>query len=326
MEGARCFGPDGATIAIQAKLVVVGGEARASEFTINVPTVIGRSRSADLNLGNPLVSRQHCEIYEADGVLMVRDLGSLNGTFVGDTRIAEEAPLEPGDLLTIGATTFRAVYESSTATLAGTHDDTPDFELEVAEETHRAPAEIQQTIEADGLGLLEESREAAELQEAPAAEEDDYNFGFLEEGAEGEEELEVLDVAEDEELLELEVADVEAMDELEVAEELEELEVAELETIDELETAEKLEPVEELGAVEDVGEPLELEVADDMEVIDALESIPDESVTAEEVPQVGSNVNSKAAESRAPQVGSADEPQPAKANEDDLNEFFKNLG
>ena len=47
-------------------------------------------------------------------MLMVRDLGSLNGTFVGETRIAEQAmPVKPGDLITVGPVTFRAVYRAS---------------------------------------------------------------------------------------------------------------------------------------------------------------------------------------------------------------------
>ena len=36
-------------------------------------------------------------------MLMVRDLGSLNGTFVGDMRLCEQAmPVKPGDLFTVG--------------------------------------------------------------------------------------------------------------------------------------------------------------------------------------------------------------------------------
>ena len=50
-------------------------------------------------------------MFEANGLLMVRDLGSLNGTFVGETRIAEKAmPVKPGEMLTIGPVTFRAEY------------------------------------------------------------------------------------------------------------------------------------------------------------------------------------------------------------------------
>jgi predicted component of type VI protein secretion system len=91
--------------------VIVGGNVQIRQFDLHLPAVIGRSRGTDLTLGNPLVSRQHCEVFEANGMLMVRDLGSLNGTFVGDTRIAEQAmPVKPGDLFSVGPVTFRAVY------------------------------------------------------------------------------------------------------------------------------------------------------------------------------------------------------------------------
>jgi hypothetical protein len=43
--------------------------------------------------------------------LFVKDLGSLNGTFINNLRIVDEQPLEPGQLLTLGNVTFRAVYE-----------------------------------------------------------------------------------------------------------------------------------------------------------------------------------------------------------------------
>ncbi len=62
-----------------------------------------------MNLTHPLVSRRHCELVEKDGHVLVRDLQSLNGTFVGSDRI-EEAILWPGDLLTVGTVTFRAMY------------------------------------------------------------------------------------------------------------------------------------------------------------------------------------------------------------------------
>ncbi len=95
---------------IQAKLLVVGGEAEAEEISLQLPATVGRSREATINLSHPLVSRQHCELFELDGWLRVRDLESLNGTFVGSQRISEAA-LRPGDLLTVGTVTFRAIYE-----------------------------------------------------------------------------------------------------------------------------------------------------------------------------------------------------------------------
>lgn len=95
---------------MKAKLVVVGGDAKAAEVSLRLPTVIGRGRDVSLTLPHPLVSRRHCEIFESGGQLFVRDLGSLNGTFVGNDRVTE-SPLPPGELLTVGTVTFRAVYE-----------------------------------------------------------------------------------------------------------------------------------------------------------------------------------------------------------------------
>jgi hypothetical protein len=48
---------------------------------------------------------------------MVRDLGSLNGTFVNNQRITE-APLPAGELLTVGTVTFRAMYDAVPAAAA----------------------------------------------------------------------------------------------------------------------------------------------------------------------------------------------------------------
>ena len=99
-------------MSLKAKLVVVGGEVKTAEIKLRLPSTIGRGRGTTIMLPHPLVSRQHCELFETDGKLMVRDLGSLNGTFVNNERITE-SPLAAGELLTVGTVTFRAVYEDA---------------------------------------------------------------------------------------------------------------------------------------------------------------------------------------------------------------------
>jgi predicted component of type VI protein secretion system len=97
---------------LNAKLVVVGGgDAKVSEISLKLPATIGRSRKATVKLPHPLVSRRHCEVFERDGRLFVRDLGSLNGTYVDSHKIDADQALHPDHLLTLGTVTFRAVYE-----------------------------------------------------------------------------------------------------------------------------------------------------------------------------------------------------------------------
>ena len=95
---------------LSAKLTVVGGDAKAAEISLKLPTTIGRGRDVTLTLPHPLVSRQHCEIFEREGALYVRDLKSLNGTYVDSQRIDGTSELRPDQLLTIGTVTFRAQY------------------------------------------------------------------------------------------------------------------------------------------------------------------------------------------------------------------------
>ena len=103
---------------LKAKLVVVGGDAKAAEISLKLPTVIGRGREASLTLPHPLVSRQHCELFEKEGLLHVRDMKSLNGTYVDSKRIEASSILNPDQLLTIGNVTFRAVYSPSDSSVA----------------------------------------------------------------------------------------------------------------------------------------------------------------------------------------------------------------
>ncbi|MBP89410.1 MAG: hypothetical protein CMJ64_22310 [Planctomycetaceae bacterium] len=92
--------------------MVVGGTVENTEIALKLPAIIGRGRSVQVTIPHALVSRHHCELDERQGQLFVRDLGSLNGTYVGDEQITEAA-LPPGALLTVGTVTFRAVYEST---------------------------------------------------------------------------------------------------------------------------------------------------------------------------------------------------------------------
>jgi PPE-repeat protein len=121
-------------MSLNVKLVVVGGDVKTAEITLKLPSTIGRGRGVAIVLPHPLVSRQHCELFESDGQLMVKDLGSLNGTFVNNQRVTE-APVGPEELLTVGTVTFRAVYEAE----SGASPSAPTVKTAPGEKTVKAP-------------------------------------------------------------------------------------------------------------------------------------------------------------------------------------------
>ena len=69
-----------------------------------------------------MVSRRHTELFEKDGHLYVKDLGSLNGTYVNNRKINSEQRLGPNELLTLGNVTFRAMYDAGEAPNTGNVD------------------------------------------------------------------------------------------------------------------------------------------------------------------------------------------------------------
>ena len=84
-------------------LVVRSGGGRAGESfeAIGDTTVIGRSPECDVFLDDVTVSRRHAELVRANDVFTIRDLGSLNGTFVNRRRI-ESSVLEDDDEVQVG--------------------------------------------------------------------------------------------------------------------------------------------------------------------------------------------------------------------------------
>jgi pSer/pThr/pTyr-binding forkhead associated (FHA) protein len=91
-------------------LIALKGPARNQEVALNGhPVLIGRNWDADIHIPDNWVSSRHCEIHQLGRTLVVRDVGSRNGTFVNGFRISE-THLFPGDTLTIGTTFFQVDY------------------------------------------------------------------------------------------------------------------------------------------------------------------------------------------------------------------------
>jgi predicted component of type VI protein secretion system len=89
---------------MRAQLLPLDGSA---PITINKDLVIiGRKEDCDVRLEHKSVSKIHCVLVKTDGLLLLRDLGSTNGTRVNGTRV-RRAALLPNDQLSIAHYKFR---------------------------------------------------------------------------------------------------------------------------------------------------------------------------------------------------------------------------
>ncbi len=89
-------------------LQVVRGRSASTTLKLTTGvTSIGRHDDCVIRIKSSQVSRRHCEIFEMGEQLMIRDLGSSNGTFVNGKRVMGQQVLKPGDELTVGAVTLR---------------------------------------------------------------------------------------------------------------------------------------------------------------------------------------------------------------------------
>jgi predicted component of type VI protein secretion system len=69
-------------------------------------TVVGRRGFCDVMIDHPSLSKRHCVLVKTDGLLVVRDLVSTNGTKVKGQRV-RWAALLPDDRLTLGSYKMR---------------------------------------------------------------------------------------------------------------------------------------------------------------------------------------------------------------------------
>lgn len=94
-----------------ALLIVQRGPNTGARFLLDHEvTNAGRSPKSDIFLDDVTVSRKHCQFIAEDGGHLVRDSGSLNGTYVNRERV-EQLRLEAGDEVQIGK--YRLTYQPS---------------------------------------------------------------------------------------------------------------------------------------------------------------------------------------------------------------------
>ena len=85
-----------------AMLIALSGPSRGARFLLNSNlTTIGRAVENEIFLDDVTVSRKHAEIVREGNSYSIKDLGSLNGTYV-DGKVQESARLNDGMELNIG--------------------------------------------------------------------------------------------------------------------------------------------------------------------------------------------------------------------------------
>lgn len=92
---------------MKAKLVVLDGKHKNREIPLpETIFLVGRDPACHLRPHCALVSKLHCAIAAWAGTVRVRDLKSLNGTFVNGQPIGGEVVVEDGDQLQVGSLVF----------------------------------------------------------------------------------------------------------------------------------------------------------------------------------------------------------------------------
>ena len=95
----------------------------------HVPFRIGRRAGLDLTLTSPEVSTEHAEILSDGSRLVVRDLGSRNGTSLRDQPVGGGTPLASGDVIQCGPVSLRLGHtgEQRPAPAAGAERSAEDL-------------------------------------------------------------------------------------------------------------------------------------------------------------------------------------------------------
>jgi pSer/pThr/pTyr-binding forkhead associated (FHA) protein len=151
--------------------VVRGRSATTTLKLVDGVTSLGRHDDCVIRIKSSQVSRRHCEVVETDGKLVVRDLGSSNGTFVNGKRVLGQQALKVGDELTVGSVTLRVATLGRP--VAATHPegakpgDTAVVDAVAVSDEEEFEIEFDEGESGGGADI--EAIPLAEIEEAPAA-------------------------------------------------------------------------------------------------------------------------------------------------------------
>jgi pSer/pThr/pTyr-binding forkhead associated (FHA) protein len=103
MHGMEAAAPARPAGAVFASFLVRSGGLVGRRLPVKTPVVnLGRADYNDIMLPDPSVSTSHAKLQRREGVWVLVDLDSTNGTFVDGERVKGEAPLGPGAMVRLG--------------------------------------------------------------------------------------------------------------------------------------------------------------------------------------------------------------------------------
>lgn len=88
-------------------LTVVDGANLGQEYFFASHATIGRVEENDIVLVEPGMSRNHVRIYDEQGIFLIQDLGSANGTRLNGEKLTEPEVLKDGDYITLASTSLQ---------------------------------------------------------------------------------------------------------------------------------------------------------------------------------------------------------------------------
>lgn len=99
---------------MQVQLEVVHDKANVKRVILSQDAVIGRSSECNLRIASKGVSRQHCRIQLTPTGVLVRDMGSANGTWLNGERLesGRDVAVVSGSELSLGGVRFHVKYEA----------------------------------------------------------------------------------------------------------------------------------------------------------------------------------------------------------------------
>ena len=103
VHGIEAVAAPRASAAAFASFLVRSGGLTGQRLPVKTPVVnLGRADYNDIVLPDPSVSTSHAKLQRREGVWVLVDLDSTNGTFVDGERVKGEAPLAPGGTVRLG--------------------------------------------------------------------------------------------------------------------------------------------------------------------------------------------------------------------------------